>query len=350
MTLKNISKYISDTKRNILNSDHPEDTFAHAVDTNELLHKQSNKWVTWRMDHNMGSYNLPDTNITTQNTPLLHMDVSDISTSILDHDKQRVHHESIEIKSVIPQVSGWVMSNPSVSRPPLYDQSLINNLPGLKFTNKSALMTHDNMVNSRVYHGDFTVFMAVQLHEYYINWNESVITDNPDRTNVGLLWGCHNSHAGSSSTYTSTHIGGWYEHSINRIAIRPIGARLMHSHGANISPTSEPYLSGVDLKDAPMIICWQYSSSHNGLYHTHESSEPDLHAPGGCVMSININNYIKSTWSSDIDELVLSGLRLGGLGGFNLGEYLIYNNTMNQNDINNIGSHLATKWGADWQS
>jgi len=352
MTTQNISKYISDTKRNILSADVSNNTFAHAIDTNELLLKRDGSWIEWRFDHNTGFYQLPGTDITLNHTPLTHIDISDTNTKIHDNDGFDVRGSNRMFDRVYAQAGAWSMSNNSDTKTPTYHDNLINNLPGLYFSSKNSLVTTDLDVRQRVYHGDFTAFIVVELHKYYESLDSNVLHDSMDLVLDGMLWGSHAVHTGIDS-HGGSNIGLWYDRvysgQTGYIYIRPMGQGMHQSHHAQIKSNNEPFLSGTDLTTIPMIICSQYHSAYNGVGYSNETSAADL-KPGSSIASVNVCNYQSYVATSNGRVHTLNGLRIGNKGGFKLGEYMMFNSALSTSEINDVGSHLATKWGSVWQS
>lgn len=348
MTTQNISKYISDTKKNILIADVSDNTFAHAIDTNELLLKRDGSWIEWRFNHNTGTYQLPGTDIVVNNTPLTHLDVSDTNTILHNNDGIDIRGSNMPIDRVHAQAGTWSMTNNTNQQPPVYRENLINNLPGLYFSNNSSLVTTDLHVRQRVFHGDFTAFMVVKPRNYYQDWGDTTPYDSFDRRVESMLWGSHSVHLGVDG-YGGHNIGLWLDQASTAFYVRPMGLGLYQSHQAQIRTDTEPYTSGIDLRETPMIICSQYNSAHNSMGYTLETSDPDP-IPTSNIVTVNVCNYQFYTARANSYTHTLAGLRLGGKGGFNLGEFMIFNSAMSTNDINNVGSHLATKWGSAWQS
>ena len=349
MTIQNISNYISDTKQNILASDSSVNTFAHAVDTNELLLKQQTGWMQWTPPHNSGVYQLPGSDVYVQNGPLTHIDISDTSTQLIGTDKQNVRNTNDTIKQLVPQVGHWNMGPATTTGAPVLHSDLINNLPGLRFTEESSLVTTDPHVRNRPYHGDFTVFLVIKLIKYYNDWGDSTIRDSLDINLDGTLWGSHNTHRGVDSIGGHV-IGLGYDYSSTIIYLRPHGISRTHSHHLQIKNTEEPYLSGVDLLTTPMVICCKFHSSHNGLSFADETTDVDLFTVGDSILSLNVCNYNKYTQSTTNQVHVLNPIRIGGDGAFDLGEFILFNNKLTAQEENLIGSHLANKWGSVWQS
>jgi len=348
MTTQNISKYISDTKRNILTADVSNNTFAHAIDTNELLLKRDGSWIEWRFDHNTGFYQLPGTDIVLNHTPLTHLDISDTNTRIHNSDGVDARVGTMGVDRVYAQAGSWSMSNNSDQAPPSYHDSLINNKPGLSFTKNNSLVTTDPHVRQRVYHGDFTTFIVVMLHKYYVSLDSSELHDNVDRVIDGMLWGSHAVHHGVDGQGGS-NIGMWYDRGVGYMHIRPMGMGMHQSHYTQIRSTNEPFLSGTDLSITPMVICSQYHAAHNGVGHSNESSDVFMNISSN-MASVNVCNYQSYTATSNNYMHTLNGLRIGGKGGFNLGEFIIFNSALSIDEIDTVGSHLATKWGSVWQS
>ena len=352
MTTQNISKYITDTKRNILTADVPDNTFAHAIDTNELLLKRDGSWIEWRFDHNTGFYQLPGTDIVLNHTPLTHLDISDTNTKIHNSDSVDIRNTISSIDRVYAQTGSWSMSNNSDQAPPSYHDNLINNMPSLRFLTNNSLVTTDHHVRQRVYHGDFTAFIVVELHKYYESLDTNELHDSIDRIIDGMFWGSHAVHHGVDSDGGS-NIGLWYDRahssSTGYLYLRPMGLGMMHGHNARVASNNEPFLSGTDLSTSPMVICSQYHAAHNGVGYSSESSDVDLN-PTSNVASVNVCNYQFKVVQSDGYMNTLNGLRFGGKGGFNLGEYMLFNSALSVDEIDSVGSHLATKWGSVWQS
>jgi hypothetical protein len=352
MTTQNISDYISDTKSNILASQASVNTFAHAVDTNELLLKQSNGWTQWRLDHNTGAYQLPDTSIVLQHAPLTHVDVSDTRTQLLGTDQQDIRHTDNQLKQLVPQTGAWTMSPCDDSSTPVVLNNSLNGLTSLRFNATASLITSDLNVRTRPYHGDFTAFTVVKLIRYYNDWDDITLNSSEDKNLDGMIWGSHNTHGGYDGQ-GGQYVGAWFDHVTTAFYIRPTGNGLHQSHQAIISNTNEPYLSGVDLLEMPIVICSQYHSSHNSLSHKHQTTDPDLHTTGGSTISVNVCNYQKVVYQDNYGPqyaCILNGLRFGGEGGFDLGEFVLFNSALERDEINTVGSHLANKWGSVWQS
>lgn len=352
MTTQNISKYISDIKGNILKADVSNNTFAHAIDTNELLLKRDGSWIEWRFDHNTGFYQLPGTDIVLNHTPLTHLDISDTNTKIHNSDGFDIRGTTMPIDRLHAQTGNWSMSNNSDQQPPSYHDNLINNKPGLRFTQNNSLVTTDQHARQRVYHGNFTVFIVVELHKYYENLNTNELHDSMDRIIDGMFWGSHAVHGGYDNN-GGNNIGLWYDRTFSSstgyLYIRPMGLGMHQSHHAQVKSNNEPYLSGTDLSITPMVICSQYHAAYNGVGYSNESSDVDM-SPASNIASVNVCNYQFYSAQSNGYMHTLNGLRFGGKGGFNLGEYMLFNNTLSVDEINSVGSHLATKWGSVWQS
>lgn len=348
MTTQNISKYISDTKGNILKADVSNNTFAHAIDTNELLLKRDDSWIEWRFDHNTGFYQLPGTDIVLNHTPLTHLDISDTNTKIHNSDGFDIRGTSMPVDRVYAQAGSWSMSNNSDRKPPSYHDNLINNMPGLNFTINDSLVTTDHHARQRVYHGEFTAFIVVELHKYYENLDTNTLHDSMDLGIEGMLWGSHAVHHGSDNLGGS-NVGVWYDRGVGYIYIRPMGLGMHQSHAAQIRNVNEPFLSGIDLTLKPMVICSQYHAAHNGVGYSNESSDVDMDVSSN-IATVNVCNYQFYTGQSNGYMHTLNGLRFGAKGGFNLGEYMLFNSVLSIDEINNVGSHLATKWGSVWQS
>lgn len=352
MTTQNISDYISDTKSNILASQASVNTLAHAVDTNELLLKRSTGWTQWRLDHNTGAYQLPDTNIVLQHAPLTHVDVSDTRTQLLGTDRQDIRHTNDQLKQLVPQAGTWTMEPCNNSSAPVLNDNTLNGLASLRFNSTASLITSDLNVRTRPYHGDFTAFAVVKLIRYYSDWGETALHSSEDKNLDGLIWGSHNTHGGYDGQ-GGQYVGAWFDHATTAFYIRPIGNGMHQSHHAQVTNSNEPYLSGVDLLEMPIVICSQYNSSHNSLSHKHQSTDPDLHTTGGVTITVNVCNYQKYTGHSNYGtqySCILNGLRFGGEGGFDLGEFVLFNSALERDEIDAVGSHLATKWGSVWQS
>ena len=348
MTTVNISKYISDTKQNILSSGASENTFAHAVDTNELLLKLSTGWTQWRFDDSTGVYQLPDTDIVTSGLPLTHIDVSDTRTGLINHHNLNARDTKTDMARVTPQIGGWIMTKATNSNMPTLHDNLLNGKPGIKFLNKDSLITHDIDVRQRVYHGSFTMFMVFKLHKYWNEWGDNTLQNRIGRTLMGTLWGSSNAHMGQDNSGGQT-IGAWFDHNVNTdIHLRPMGSGLIQSHYVRIRNSNEPYLSGHDLMEIPIVLCMHYGSSYNGVAFADESTNVDVSSSGGSIISMSICNYQNYAWSSTSSVHTLNGLRIGGYGGFDLGEFILYNNTLPRDEVNHIGAHLANKWGSVW--
>jgi hypothetical protein len=352
MTTQNISKYISDTKRNILTADVSDNTFAHAIDTNELLLKRDGSWIEWRFDHNTGFYQLPGTSIVLNHTPLTHLDISNTNTKIHNSDGVDARNISSSIDRVYAQAGSWSMSNNNDQAPPSYHDNLINNMPGLRFLSYNSLVTTDHHVRQRVYHGNFTAFIVVELRKYYESLDSNELHDSMDRIIDGMFWGSHAVHIGIDGI-GGNNIGLWYDRTYSGttgyLYIRPMGLGMHNSHHVQIRSDNEPFVSGTDLSTSPMVICSQYHSAYNGVGYSNESSEVDFD-PTSSIASVNVCNYQTYTAQSVTFTHTLNGLRFGGKGGFNLGEYMLFNSALSTDEINSVGSHLATKWGSVWQS
>jgi len=348
MTTINISKYISDTKQNILKSNANENTFAHAVDTNELLLKLSTGWTQWRFDDSTGVYQLPDTSIVTSGLPLTHIDVSDTRTEMTNHHNMNARDKKTDMRRVTPQTGSWIMSNATNSTMPTLHDNLLNGRPGLRFLQKDSLITQNINVRQRVYHGEFTMFMVFKLHKYFNGWDDNTLQNRVGRTLTGTLWGSSNAHLGSDNHGGET-IGAWFDHNSNTdLHLRPMGNSSNQSQYVRIRNSNEPYLSGIDLMEIPIVLCMQYSSKYNGITFADETSRADITSPGGSTISMNACNYQTYAWASKYSVNTMNGLRIGGSGGFDLGEFILYNNTLPRDEVHQIGSHLANKWGSVW--
>ena len=377
-TTPSIRSYIKDTQHNILQRDGTEQgTWAFASDTGNIFVSHGGGWLQYNSASSTGETVLTHNNTTTQlpYTSLGHFDATDQDT-LITPSKSSVDDQEA--------VSRWKSTNNGIfsldaqriSQTPIYlTDGMGTGLPGVDF--KKTKLVSPAVQNEHTYTGNFTTFMVLKFHPIWLNG---------DKYNVG---------------YTQTAYPGW-EGTNERNPDAPnsfgiygpctltndrssIGAGIIDYYDANhASYRRYRYprggLDNVDTFSTASLFTNTYDSKFGTSGMSEERLESQVHAYirglglnwgdrmilswrsqsadknnlGGSTDFQCAGNGYNAHYGGTMGDHVLRGLSIGQgnnseSGGWMIvGEMIIFNNYITNDDMDKIGNYLSLKWSTPW--
>lgn len=362
---QSISKYIRDTEYNILRSDKSvSGVWSFAVDTGNIFLTYQGSLLRWNpQTKKLSKYKIGDYDCNCN--PILHVDANDTSTLRNQNYQTPADGDNItEIHSLMNGGASVLEQPTSAKRPVFLENALGSGLNSVRFKNGAQMLT-DDVFNSIPLAGGFTVFMVLRLLPTWDNLSTRGKTDTTpgdnewlipeyktgSQLNTGLFHGTVN----KTGTPYSSYIGAglrWYTTNNNWIFEPGIsGNQSYQGDNQETDLTNRMWKTGVDplanhdgeaLKDT-IILCYEF---------------PDVgdNTRGGHFIRVSTCGMIRYYDTSVYAPCMIKGFTVGrwsgwftGDGGhFDLGEMMVFNNNFSSSTINNIGTHLSTKWSTPW--
>ena len=380
ITNPDIKSYIKDTQQNILTRDSTEQgIWAFASDTGNIFVSNAGGWLQYNSDTSTGNTTLIHNNVTTQLpfAALGHFDASDVNT-LTSPSKSPV--------SDLESVGRWkstdngmfALEAQRISQTPMYlAEGMGTNLPGVDFAGTKLISPM--IQNKHTYTGDFTTFMVLKFKPVWLNgdYSPTGVTDanhpgwegtnervgNPP-VHIGIYGSCTNTDDRSS-------IGAGIEE--HRAATHHSYFRYRLPRGGHHTPNTYAYTN---------VFTSTYNSKTATGYNEFDENrrKSQVHANlrniglnwgDRMILSWRSQSPIKNTLSGSVDfqiagdalnihptwslgDHVLRGLSIGqGTAGedggwMTVGEMFVFNNYVNNSNMNKIGDYLSTKWSTPW--
>ena len=341
---KDINIFIRDTQQNIFNTGADVDNkFAVATDTGSVFVSRDGGWLEWKAQSSIiGEYNLPGTELIIPHAPIVHVDATDINTLLTKDSQAPTQNQQVAV--VNSQVGDYVLTQPESTKRPTYHDDLLNSRPGLRFRDTQFLKTHNPAQIKNTYKNDFTIFMVFKPKKIWKNWNNT-----NDETDPNVQLETTNSHwtlydcAGGFHDYESSYLRTVYESTTHptyfRYTLYGGGEYTHHNINKNSGDLSE---LGLNPREDVLIHVRRITSDALG-----ETLNTDILSYNGDAYCVR-NNVNNDTTTVRFRGLTLAG-GFRGVAEIDVGEYLMFNGALNNQQLNQVGSHLGTKWGTAWK-
>ena len=379
-TSNNISSYIKDTEDNIRQLDRTtnNNTWATAVDTGTMFLIRNGALYQWKPTSTSGTkytWGTGSTQIQIDGPVMTHFD-ADNSSHMLNQTLQPVQPgESI---TRLKPSGAFSELRAFGNNAPIYKSNVFGTKPGLELDN-CGFVSDSNLS----FHGSFTVMMVMKwLPNTWTNYfgARSIDTAYPgnDQGQIGNEFDPNDNGYSSSPRF-------WGSSAVTttRTQDRFIGSRALYAEaaantgwqwyveggGINISDNQDAefqdhvgmentrttegangYTSydlsfdplGLRGAQTPIIMTYRYE------YNPENTTGVGGTYAGLCTVNVNggyrnkyrnINMFYKPT---------LQGLKIGEKGTHSLGELLIVNAALPLEQINRLGTAMASKWGGQW--
>lgn len=360
-----ITKYVRDTEYNIIRSDKSiSGVWSFAVDTGNLFLTYQGSLLQWNpRTTRLSDYTIGNNTYKCQ--PIAHVDASDTSTLKNQNFQIPDNGQSVAEVSCINAGGASVFEQQVGSKTPVFRQNQLGtNLHSLRFSN-GAFMNSDSVFNTVTYTGGFTVFMVLRFLPSFLNFDRYGKTDTTQGTNEWVKDGmsptqtfnCGLFHGTVSQKYTqySTNIGAGmrWNSTNNSWRVEPgVSGNYLDNRdnqegdfensmwSSYINPLENYNLNAFD---DTIILCWEFPDT---------TEKPR----GGHFVRVSTCGKAKFVDKNVSYPALLKGLSIGqynswftGNGGhFDLGEMIVFNNAFTRSSLNEIGTHLATKWNTLW--
>jgi hypothetical protein len=377
-TTNNISTYIKDTEDNIRKlSRTSTNTWAAATDTGRLFLIKDGALYQWQpTDTASNSYTWTDgsTELSLPGPVVAHFDATNPAHMLNQTLQPAADGQSVSRLNL--QNSLFQTFRATGENSPVYRANMFGSKPGLEL-NRAGLTSDEDLTME----GSFTVMMVMKwLPRTFTNYYGARPTDttstytpehgnefDPDSLGYNsdpMFWGSTNPttrrtydrYIGSwaVSTEAATNTGWqWYTGGggIRNDNDQPgefqsqvgMGTNIINK-GANGYTDSDLSFDplGVRGTATPIIMSYRYN------YDPKYSPNPGGYYYGTQELKVNGGYRGLSKLNAMLTKPAISGLHLGIDGTHILGEVLILNSDINNEQYNRLGSALANKWGGSW--
>ena len=381
MSTQDITKYSKDTKHNILKATSQLGDIAYATDTGELMIRRNNGWFAYTHDEMLGTHTLSGTSVQLNRPVLCHLDATATDTIFNNQLAPAEYGQTVRSWRCPDDCGPYDLSQSVKSRQPTYVQDGINGKPAVYFTGNKAphigtdLNTERPEQNTRIHANGVTCFIVMQHEPKWKNWNDvSDVTsqnawgqDNlneviPDAITAHGLWGSKVAQMTSNDSriYISQILGDTTDYYMSSQFNGAKGCTtydtddLIQAYGTNGRSYPDLQLP-VDPRKQAMILAVRYGA---GQYMGGINSATSL----SLDQSINGKIFNKQT-NNGMKTGLLKGLILGSCfrdssyayamqyaSRMKVGEFLLFDGVLSNNEFDQVGAHLATKWEMPWSN
>lgn len=344
-----LTSYTKSTEANILSTPPTADgEMAFSTDTKKLFISEGTDWVFWRSDKTLGKYQLGADSVA---RPFHHIDASSTSQN-LDSNGLVVGNGG-SVAKIKDLASGeYLEAETALQQPTLVSESgttpfalpsgdaRINGLPVWQFNGSQFLEPSIEMKRQRIHTNSLTVMMVVRQVPQPKSADDS--TDSVHYLSgfsYTAFCGLWNDTSFTSRTDTNTS-----KYTYNNIA------------GIGLNPSRINRYEG-DQGECSLIT-WRFAvnpyANKYDVENRHVSSLGSQILYGTSTAGVNNNDTYRNS-SSSTRSVNLGGLRLGTNQTHStnkmrgeIGEIIVWPESLSQDDYDKAGNYLSNKWGFTW--
>jgi hypothetical protein len=327
-----LTSYTKDTESNILSNPPTADgQIAFATDTYKFYISDGTSWTSYKARKIYGNYDLTES-INLSSKPMYHIDASSNNTVFNGSDSQALDGDGVA--SITCKATGKKMISDFATEQPSYitasgtpimgettGDARIGGLNTLQFDG-SQMLAYD-------YSGQFS------FHRF-AGWTAIIVVrsevDSGNASGFVPIFG--SSLVGASFTFRDTYNYPYFNYRLGTGSSYNMGLSTHGSTAALDQVGNYPliFVARVSVNKSRYIISSDWNINNNQFTHT------------------SSNTYSNS-------QNILQGMMLGGNYAYKtsskrfhgeIGEFLFFDNMLNNNSVNTITNYLATKWTLNW--
>lgn len=327
-----LTTYTKDTESNILSNPPTADgQIAFATDTYKFYISEGTNWRSYEANRIYGNYDLNET-INMSTRPMYHIDASNINTVL--NGNSSLPSDGDGVSSITCKATGKKMISEFATEQPTYVSA--SGTPIMGETTGDARIGGLNTMQ----------FDGTQMLAYDYSGNNSfhrstgwtaiiVVRPEVDSGNAGgwvPIFG--SSLAGLSFTFRDNYNYPYFNY------------RLGTGSSYNMSMSSLGSTAALDqVGNYPLILVARVSVNKSRYIIS-----SDWNINNNQFTLVSSNTYLSS-------QNILQGMMLGGNNAYKtsdkrfhgeIGEFLFFDNMLNNNSVNTITNYLATKWSLNW--
>lgn len=327
-----LTTYTKDTESNILSNPPSADgELAFATDTYKLYISNGTNWVDYQARKIYGNYDLTES-ITISNKPMYHLDFSDISSILNSNSSQPSNGDGVA-EITCKSTNRKLISEIATEQPTYVSAS------GTSIMGETTGDARIGGLNTAQFDG--TQFLAYDYNgqsSYHRSNSYTGIIVARLATLSGNTGGWTSIYGSSYEGYALTYRDN-YSHSYFNIGfgysslnITPPTSSIPNLNQAGNYPFILVIRHGSNKSTYTVVADCNSNNSQGHYTYNANNPFPPIHLHGMMLGA----NYIYKTNAN----------RLHG----EIGEFLFFDSMLNNNQINTITNHLATKWSLNWSN